>query len=231
MTTLVDIDFEAGDLAEFTSTVTDSGDLSAHADAALAGTNYGMKLVLDDTTAIYGIINCAAPVSGVLRTRFYIDPNSLTMANNDVFTLCGFYNGTTQRARINFYRSGSTYLFFFALQDDAGTFGIASSIIVPDAPTLVEWLVKKATTADSNDGTITCWLDGVQMATKADIDCYTNFATIDAFRFGAVIGVDATTSGTFYLDQLVITDTNTRIGRYGGGTNPVRIVPEVGNVR
>jgi DNA polymerase-3 subunit delta' len=37
---LIDIDHEVGDLSEYTSTVEDSGDLSAHADAALAGTRF-----------------------------------------------------------------------------------------------------------------------------------------------------------------------------------------------
>jgi len=85
MTTLLDIDLESGDLSEFDATATDSGDLSADAAAALAGTNYGLKCVIDDTNAIYGTANLSPPASGILRGRFYLDPNSLTMANGDAF--------------------------------------------------------------------------------------------------------------------------------------------------
>ena len=53
MSEIINIHLES-DLSEFTSTVTDSGDLYWSADAALAGTSGGMACLIDDTTSIYG---------------------------------------------------------------------------------------------------------------------------------------------------------------------------------
>ena len=64
------------DLSEFTYTRVDGGDLYWTADAALAGTSGGMACLIDDTTAIYGSYTLGtANTSGVIRLRFYIDPN------------------------------------------------------------------------------------------------------------------------------------------------------------
>ncbi len=50
-----DVDFEAGNLSELTMVDAES-DITASAAAALAGTNYGMELLVDNTTAMYGYI-------------------------------------------------------------------------------------------------------------------------------------------------------------------------------
>ena len=79
------IDHEAGDLSEYDSTVTDGGDLSAHADAAYEG-SYGLRAVIDDTNTLYA--NKTFDGKSRLRVGFYFDPNGLTMDASDEFLIC-----------------------------------------------------------------------------------------------------------------------------------------------
>jgi hypothetical protein len=78
MAIIVDIDHEGGNLGEYDTTVADGGDLSVHSDAALAGTDYGLKLVVDDTNSIWVEKNISLSTNE-LRWRVFLDPNNLIM--------------------------------------------------------------------------------------------------------------------------------------------------------
>ena len=88
MSTVFTATHEAGDFSEYTTSVTDSGDLSVTSAAALAGTTKGISVLIDDTTAIYAYKALAsAQTTNVVRYRFYIDPNSITMSNSSEHTV------------------------------------------------------------------------------------------------------------------------------------------------
>jgi hypothetical protein len=71
MAVVADIDLESGDLSEFSGTVTDGGDLSVTQAAALAGSEYGLQCVIDDTTAVYGYVLLGSPnTSGLFVIGF-----------------------------------------------------------------------------------------------------------------------------------------------------------------
>lgn len=116
MSVIASINLETGDLSQFTSTSGD--DISASADAKLIGTNYGLKIVLDDATADYGVIGSLSNTSGKLRIRFYFHLNSMTMANADAFDLLMFYNSSAARlGQIKVSKSGSNYRIDASLWD------------------------------------------------------------------------------------------------------------------
>lgn len=219
MAILYDIDLEAGNLNEFDSSTTDGGDLSAHADAALAGTTVGMKLVVDDANAIYGVCDGVnGPLSNI-RFRFYIDPNSLTMGANEMFQVATV-NATDAPyvfAIVQLLYSSGYYIRLRVIDDGSTGVDIQTTAIT-DAPHYVEVLLSRASGADANDGVATIWIDGSQVGTKTDWDNYTRMANVTYMRFGAIAEIDAGTSGTFYMDQIVIRDDATEIGAYAAVT-------------
>lgn len=218
MTTIIDIDHETGDLTQYTSTVTDSGDLSVAAGAALAGTGYGLSLVLDDNVAIYGAkALVAGDTSGKLRWRFYIDPNGLTMANNDVFINTNAYGTSVAVAVANLlYTTVGGYQIRVDIYNDAGALTSANYAIT-DAPHYVEIYLIRATNSTSSDGSIQTWIDGASQGTISNIDNYDRFADFKTVYFGAS-GVDTGTRGVFYLDELIVNNDGSEIGPVSSAT-------------
>jgi hypothetical protein len=225
MSIIVDIDHETGDLTQYTSTVTDSGDLSVHADGSLGLGSYGLKCVIDDQTAIYGQKTITG-ASGTLRARFYIDPNTLTMGDTEAFfTFIIVASGpSTSVASVTlYYLSASDYYVQFLRYNDAGYVG-GDSVSISDGPHIVELRIDKAATNVSADGTLYGWVDGVQACAYANLDNFDSFGNINSVRLGAPGGLDAGTSGTFYLDELIVNDDGGEIGGVGpvitvGGTD------------
>lgn len=224
MTVLLDINHETADLTQYDSTVTDSGDLSVTAAARLGGSNYGLSCVIDDTNAIYGIANLSPPASGILRVRFYLDPNSLTMANGDAFRVLRLWD-TAGGGAIIFavnltYYTATGYRFLGTAYDDANNTYTISTTDIGDEPHYLEFYLTSAATTSSNDGICTVWIDGSQVGARTDLDNNTRFAALDQCHIGAVSNIDAGTSGTLYLDELVVNDDGGQIGPAGRHTPP-----------
>ena len=214
MAVIVDIDHNAGNLNEYDSTVTDEGDLSAHADAALAGTTYGLQCVIDDTTTIYGAITTfgAQPTTD-LRFRFYIDINTLTMADYDVFTILKFYLSNAPWTLVNVQLQkwpGGLYKLICIPYNDAGALSTDLETVT-DAPHYVEIYIHRSAAEDADDGTVEWWIDGVSKGTWTSVDNYDAFALWNLARFGCQ-NIEAGTSGTLFLDELKINDDGGEIG-------------------
>ena len=213
MSVIVAIHLET-DLSEFTSTVTDSGDLYWAAAAALAGTAGGMACLIDDTTAIYGQKDVTANTSGIHRGRFYIDPNTLTMANSDLFYIFKSYTtGYDSLVSLALQMTSTVYSIRTYYRTDAGV-QAGNSYAITDAPHYVEFLYTKAADAGSSDGTFYTWIDGSAKDTLTGKDIYDCFPQFTHLRIGATSEIDATTSGTFYLDELIVNDDGGVIGRW-----------------
>jgi len=218
---VVSIDHSTGDLTQYTTTVTDGGNLSVAAGAALAGTNYGLSCFINDTTVIYGEKTITADTSGILRVRFYFDPNTLTMSNSDNFVLCMPRNASAGCAYIQLIKVGSDYAIRALIINDAGGNTTTSSYTITDAPHYLEFKLLRATGASTNDGSLQLWIDGVDKETISGIDNYTRFDNFTSIRLGALVIIPATVSGTFYLDELVVNNSGDEIG-------PVALTPATG---
>lgn len=216
---LWDIDLEEGDLSDFSSNENDGGDLSAHADGAMAGTSYGMKLVIDDTTNIYGAKTQGAIGTSHFRMRFYLDTNSLIMAQSDQFTFLYAYTNNapwTLQYFTLYCPSVGTYRIGCFPVNDAGALTEDYETIT-DAAHYIEIYIKRATDADDSDGTVEWWIDGVSKGTWSNVDNYDVFADTFLFRFGAFSTIDAGTSGTFYMDEILANNDGTLIGPHTEG--------------
>ena len=219
--TIIDVDLEENNFTDFTGTVTDSGDLSVSPAAALASTSYGLSCLIDDTTAIYGYNTITAP-SSQTRARFYIDPNTLAMAAWDNFMVSEWYatggSPTNRPGGVKLQYDGTNYEIIGYLFNDANVYVATTSYHITDAPHYVEILLVRATTSVSADGYARVWIDGVLQGSTANADNYHAFEAMNQSRLGATYGIDAGTSGTLYLDQLIINDDGAEIGPHATPT-------------
>jgi len=210
-----------GSLAEYDATVTDGGDLSADAAAAMAGSGYGLRAVIDDTSALYGRVDFSLS-SSEFRYRFYFDPNGVSMGNGDEFRLVDFCDSGSIRQFVDVEYSGGAYNIRAQIVDDGGGWDTTGNQAITDAPHYIEVLVEYASSSVASDGRVTLWIDGVQEAQVTGLDIY-DVSKPDQARMGAAQGLEATTSGTIYLDEFVLRDDDTAIGpaSYGGSVPPV----------
>lgn len=216
MATLYDIDMEAGNLTEWSSTTTDGGDLSAAAAAALAGTNYGMSALVDDTTAIYGSYTITLVGATAFRHRFYFDPNSLTMNTGGSFYLFRLATSSSPSNihHVKIWYNGADYGIICSAREDNGTTKDSSIFTITDAPHYIECHLTRASSNAADDGACVLYIDGVSKATISAIDNYDAWGTVNAAIYGAVTAPPAGTSGAFYIDQIVANNDGGAIGPY-----------------
>jgi len=208
---LVDIDHEENNLNEYTSTQTDSGDLSVSASAALSGTNYGLSCVIDDTNSIYGEKTVSSS-TGTIRARVYIDPNTMTMAASNAVVFLRIMNGSSQIvAYAQLVFSASVYNLRVGIYADTGVPSTATLSSITDASHYIEFKVVRATGESTNDGYIDWWIDGSSRTSVTGIDNYTRFASAGAVQLGAIT-FTGTPTGTLYLDELIVNNTGDEIG-------------------
>jgi hypothetical protein len=211
MAVVWDFDIEAGDLTEFAGQA--SNDISASTSAALAGTTYGMAVVVNDTTDNYVYPTTLNPVNttGTWRGRFYLDPNSVSMGDSDAMTVYVLRGGGNNLIILTLlYSSG--YTIAATIVSDAGTPTTTAEHAITDAPHYIEYKLVRATNSTSADGSLQLWIDGVSEETITGIDNYDREASINSCRFGAFTTKTATTSGTFFIDQCVLNDDGGLIG-------------------
>ncbi|HWQ12322.1 MAG TPA: right-handed parallel beta-helix repeat-containing protein, partial [Roseiflexaceae bacterium] len=189
--------FESGDLSAWSSSVTDGGDLSASAAAALAGA-YSMRAVIDDNVPIY-VTDERPAAEARYRARFSFDPNSIAMAKGDSHAILhGLTASSTPVLRVELRFSGSTYQVRAGLRDDGGTWRNSGWFAIGAAPHTIEVAWRASTGAGANSGGLTLWIDGAQRADLTGVDNDTR--RIERARLGAVAGIDSGTRGAYSFD-------------------------------
>jgi hypothetical protein len=206
---------ESGNFNAWSSATTDNGSLSVTAAAALIGAN-GMQANLNDNNAIFVTDN--SPVAEPrYRARFYFDPNSIPMSNNDAhYLFYGLEAANTVVLRVEFRRSSGLYqLRAQLLNDTTNGWTTSSYFTISDAPHFVELNWRASTAAGANNGGLTFWIDGAQQVDLTGIDNDTR--RIESARLGAVGGVDNGTRGLTFFDAFE-SRRNTYIGPDGSPT-------------
>ncbi|MBL8056727.1 MAG: LamG domain-containing protein [Anaerolineales bacterium] len=189
--------FEAGNLLAWTTSVTDAGDLSVAGPAALAG-GLGVQAVVDDNVSVY--VQDDAPAAETRwRARFYLDPNSVSMAANDAFyALYGYSGSSTVVLRLEVGHSASQYRLRASARDDANAWTSSAWLTIADTGQAVELDWRAASAAGANNGGLTVWINGAQQAELTGLDNDTR--RLDRVRLGIVAGVDTRTRGVCYFD-------------------------------
>jgi uncharacterized protein YjiK len=189
--------FESGSFLAWTASVTDLGDLSVTANAALVGSR-GMSALMDDNTNIY-VTDDSPNAEPRYRARFYFDPNSVAMASGDTQNIFNGYMGaSTVVMKVVFRFSSGAYQVRVALLNDATGWTNTAWSTISDAPHSIEFDWRASTAPGANNGGITFWIDGLQKANIATVDNDTR--RIDRVRLGPVAGVDTGTRGATYFD-------------------------------
>jgi serine protease len=195
--------FESGNFGRWSATSTlDGGDLSVNTAAALVGTR-GMKILIDDTRALY-VTDDSPNAEARYRARFKFDPNSLVMANNGAhYLFYGYQGASTLITRLEFRFSNGAYQLRGAVRRDNNTWQTSSWNTISDAPHSIELDWRAATTGGANNGSLTLWIDGTQKGVLSGVDNDTH--RVDRIRLGAIAGLDAGTSGSYYFDAFKAT--------------------------
>ena len=190
--------FESGNLAAWSSSIVDGGDLSASPSAALVG-GQGLQALLDDNNALV-VIDESPALETRYRARFYFDPNSIPMAisNAHLIFLGSSGGGTVQHLQVELRFQASGYEVRALLMNDAKVMSATNWLSLSDAPHALELDWRASTAAGANNGGLTFWIDGVQQADLTGVDNDTR--RIDQVRLGAVSGVDEGTRGTYFFD-------------------------------
>lgn len=189
--------FESGNLSAWSSTTTDGSDLSVNVASALI-CNYGMQAAIDDNNSIH-VTDDSPSAETRYRERFYFDPNTILMKNNDNhYLFYGYTGASTVILRVQFRYSNNSYQIRAALRNDISTWTSSSWFTIMDAPHSIELDWRAATASGANNGGLTLWIDGVQRANLTGLDNDTR--RIDRVRLGAVSGVDNGTRGAYYFD-------------------------------
>jgi Big-like domain-containing protein/calcineurin-like phosphoesterase family protein/fibronectin type III domain protein len=189
--------FESGSLSAWSSSVTDGGSLSVSSAAALNG-SYGLQAAVNDNNPIY-VTDNTPNAEPRYRARFYLDPNSIVMADKDAFyPLYGYSGASTAILRIEFRLFKNSYQVRAAFRNDGSGWTSSNWANISDAPHFIELDWQASTSAVANDGSLTLWIDGVQNASLTGVDNDTR--RIDSIQLGVTSGVDSTTRGTLYFD-------------------------------
>ena len=189
--------FESGNLSAWTSSVTDGGDLSVSAAAAITG-SWGLQALLDDNVAIY--VTDDRPLAETLyRASFYFDPNSITMTSGNAHYIFYGYTGTsTVVLRVEFLYNAGSYQIRANVRDDGNVWTNTAWVTISDTLHRIEFDWRAATSAGANNGGLTLWIDGSQQSNLTTLDNDTR--RIDRVRLGPVGGIDTGTRGTYYFD-------------------------------
>ncbi len=136
-----------------------------------------------------------------LTVEFFLDINTLTMANGDqsnfLFILSPGAGGNF--AVINLLRSAGVYFFNILAKDDAGANVTNVSRAISDEPVLIRIELQASSAPGADDGFMRTYLNGVLLDELQNIDNDTHNAT--EVRIGALAAVDAGTSGSLYIDN------------------------------
>jgi hypothetical protein len=189
--------FEAGNLSAWPQRAIDGGDLAALPAAAMLG-SYGLHAQIDDNNNL-ALIDGRLNGEKRYRARFYFDPHSIVMAQNDNHEIFRGFVGTWPAVldmKLRFYNG--RYQVRVGILNDSTTMRYSAWFDLTDAPHALEVDWQAATAPGANNGSLSFWLDGVLRSQLTGIDNDTR--QIDLVRLGAISGIDSGTRGSYYFD-------------------------------
>jgi len=178
-----------------------SNDITAPYASTYASLNgsYGMAVGIEDTTARYADLTGPANDTD-FTAEMEFHPNSITMSSDDsVVIMAGIDTSSNDEVcRVSLKYDGSNYLLFPEARLDDGTYTPGSLREIPDDWTTVKMVWRGS--SGSDDGRLYLLLDGAEVSSITGLDNDT--LNVDTLRVGAVSGIDAGTSGVFWIDHV-----------------------------
>jgi hypothetical protein len=178
-----------------------ASDLTVNATARYFGA-FGMQVQVSGAAPAY-VEDDSPGVERRYRARFYVNAGALTLASGDELELFSAYSAAgTRQLSVLLGRSGTQNRLRLAIRPDDGVFvetAPGSEIAFPREWHTVEIDWKAATSASASDGGLAVWLDGQSRGGLTGID--NDQGSVGFVRWGAVAEVDATTTGSFLVDE------------------------------
>mgnify|MGYP001813895417 FL=1 len=193
-----DVTLRAGDSIAIDNgfSVASSAKLTLTIDQALTGRAY----VQDNSPA----------AESLYRARFYVDLSSLTPGSLDTFDhFTAYGSGGGVLFDLQLEDSGSKIALVASARDGGSVSSITADSSLPTTYFAIEFEWKASDTGLSN-GHLDVWVDGSQVTGLSGLD--NESARVDFVRWGAVDGVDSTTTGTMNLDEFVSQRSSSMIG-------------------
>jgi len=195
--------FEGGNLSAWSTTGTDSGDLAVTAGAALNGTSFGLRALVDDTNSLF--VEDDTPASETrYRARFYFDPNGFDPgeAQNHlrVRVLLAQDDLNQRLITIVLKRAGGQYSVEGRVRLNDGTRVDTPFFNITNAPHAIEFDWQRAGSAETADGTFELFIDGTSVATLSALD--DGGSAVEYVRMG-LFSVKTGASGTPHFDEFV----------------------------
>jgi hypothetical protein len=178
-----------------------AANLSVNASAAYTG-NYGLQVVLDDTSAAWVGDDSPAALKRY-RVRFYVRLNGLVESVGSEFTLLSALSGpSVEQLRLMIGESANGKHLRLAARRDDGSFaetpaGGEMRLATGWRALEIDW--RAAGAPGVNDGSLAVWVDGQGFPGLGGLD--NDLGEVSSVRWGAVAGLDAGTTGSFRLDD------------------------------
>jgi hypothetical protein len=161
--------------------------------------NQSLNALINDNNPIF-VTDDSPNAEQRYRARFYFDPNSITMANNDAhFIFMGYAGNSKSILQIQFRQSSGAYQVKTKSLNDNGAWVSTKWFPITDVIHSIEVDWRAASAVGSNNGGLALWIDGNLQADLTGIDNDTH--RIDRAKLGALSGLDNGTRGTYYFDN------------------------------
>jgi hypothetical protein len=155
-----------------------------------------MQVVVDDTVAIY-VTDELPNAETRYRARFYLNPNSISMADGmDFYIFTGYHTASVFQVQLGF--SAGNYQIRLRQTNDSNTTTSTAWINIANGSNVIEIEWWAASAAGANNGGANLWINGNQSGSLSNLDNDTR--RIEFVRLGAISGLNAGTLGTYYLD-------------------------------
>jgi hypothetical protein len=193
--------FESGAMTAWSSAQTAGGDLTVSTAAKMAGTDFGLQLLVNDTAS--GYVEDDLPNHELrYHARFYFRPNGFdpgeAQAHFRTRIFIAFTNPTRRIAAIVLKRQLGVYSLMGRARLDDNTQANTSFVTITDAPHYVEIDLKVSATPSANDGFFHMWIDGVEAGNLTGLD--NSLSPVDFVRMGG-LSLKTGAAGTLYWDE------------------------------
>lgn len=207
-------DHEEGNLTDWSTEVDTGNNLSVTNLSALLG-SYEISLETDDAVAAYVTRTLTNYYSYYIGYRFTIDPNS-AMTNGEGFGIGQVRLSASPNyiSWIDFRKNVTSGSFEMraGTYDDTVTPLNTSWYEISDEPHCAEIRHKRETADGQADGWLEFYIDEQLKQTITGIDDYNAWQLITHLRFGKATVITTPTTGTIYLDDVIMRDDGTLIG-------------------
>jgi hypothetical protein len=195
--------FDSNNVAAWSQSQIDLGDLSTGAGAALAGSPFGLQGTVDDVTSLF-VQDNTPNVENRYRARFYLDPNTFDPGEAQAHLRTRVFIGlqqvpeTRRLFAIVLRRQGGQYAIMGRSRVDGGAQADTGFFNITNAPHSIEIDWVRSSGPDANDGSFELWIDGVSMKRMTGLD--NSVSGVDAARLGA-LSVKGGANGVLFWDH------------------------------